>query len=59
MNMTQQFYFKINLNKFGEIKLQQERERKTFISAILFFTLGTIILFGATMYLDKALGKKV
>jgi Tfp pilus assembly protein PilN len=57
--MTQQFYFKINLNKFGEMKLQQERERKTFITAIVFFLLGTILLFGGALYLDKTLAQKV
>lgn len=57
--MTQQFYFKINLNKFGEMKLQQEKERRTFINAILFFGLGTLILFGLVLYLDSILAKKV
>jgi len=57
--MTQQFYFKINLNKFGEMKLQQEKERKTFIRALLFFGIGTIILFSFVVYLDSVLAKKV
>lgn len=57
--MTQQFYFKINLNKFGEMKLQQEKEKKTFIQAILFFVIGTIILFAFVLYLDSVLAKKV
>lgn len=57
--MTQQFYFKINLNKFGEMKLQQEKEKKTFIRAILFFGIGTIILFSIVLYLDTKLAKKV
>ncbi len=57
--MTQQFYFKINLNKFGEMKLQQEKEKKTFIKAILFFAIGTIILFSFVLYLDSMLAKKV
>lgn len=57
--MTQQFYFKINLNKFGEMKLQQERERSTFIKAIVSFGLGALILFGLVIYLDSILAKKV
>jgi len=57
--MMQQFYFKINLNKYGEIKLQQERENKTFITAILFFVVATLILFGGVLYFDNILSKKV
>jgi Tfp pilus assembly protein PilN len=57
--MTQQFYFKINLNKFGEMKIQQEKEKKTFIQALLFFGIGTIILFAGVLYLDSILAEKV
>ena len=57
--MTQQFYFKINLNKFGEMKLQQEKEKKTFIKAVVTFGLGTIILFSLVLYLDGKLNEKV
>jgi hypothetical protein len=57
--MTQQFFFKINLNKFGEMKLQQEKERKTFIRALVIFGLGTIIFFSLVLYLNTQLGKKV
>ncbi|MFO7659753.1 MAG: hypothetical protein R6V77_02470 [Candidatus Cloacimonadaceae bacterium] len=57
--MIQQFYFKINLNKFGEMKLQQEREKKTFIQALVFFCLGTIILFALVLYLNSLLTKKI
>jgi len=57
--MTQQFYFKINLNKFGEMKIQQEREKKTFVTALLFFSIGTIVLFAFVLYLDSVLASKV
>jgi hypothetical protein len=57
--MTQQFYFKINLNKFGEMKLQQEKEKKTFIQAVLAFGIGTIILFSIVLYLNDILNDKV
>ncbi len=57
--MTHQFYFKINLNKYGEVKLQQERERKNFIQAIMFFLIGAIVLFGGVLYLNDVLAKKV
>ncbi len=39
-----QFYFKINLNKFGEIKKQQEIEKKTFIGTAVTYAIGTIII---------------
>lgn len=57
--MIQQFYFKINLNKFGEMKLQQEKERKTFIQALVFFCIGTIVLFAIVLYLNSVLSRKV
>ena len=57
--MIQQFYFKINLNKFGEMKLQKEKEKKNFIQALLIFGIGTIILFAGVLYLDSVLADKV
>ena len=57
--MTQQFFFKINLNKFGEMKLQQEKEKKAFIQAVLFFLIGTIVLLVGVFYLNSQLAKKV
>lgn len=57
--MTQQFFFKINLNKFGEMKIQQEKERKTFINSLLIFGIGTLVFFGLVLYLNSALAKKV
>jgi hypothetical protein len=57
--MTQQFFFKINLNKFGEMKLQQEKERRTFLQSVLFFIIGTILLFAAVLYLNSKLVEKV
>lgn len=57
--MTQQFYFKINLNKFGEIRLQQEKEHKTLIRAIVLFVLGTLILAAGVIYMNNLLMVKV
>jgi hypothetical protein len=31
------FYFKINLNKYGELKLQVEKENKTFRNAVIIY----------------------
>ena len=41
------------------MKLQQEKEKKTFIQALLFFGIGTIILFAGVLYLDSILAEKV
>ncbi len=57
--MTNVFYFKINLNKYGEMKLQAERENKTFRNAIVSFLLGAIIMFGGLIYLSNSMKKKV
>jgi hypothetical protein len=53
------FYFKINLNKYGEMKLQAERENKTFRNAIIAFLLGAIIMFSGLIYLSNSMKKKV
>ncbi|MDI9528882.1 MAG: hypothetical protein QM233_03010 [Candidatus Cloacimonadota bacterium] len=57
--MTKVFYFKINLNKFGEMKLQAERENKTFRNAVIAYLVGTLIMFGGLFYLNGILKKKV
>lgn len=57
--MTNAFYFKINLNKFGEMKIQAERENKTFRNAVIAFLIGALILFGMLYFLNKSLHKKV
>jgi hypothetical protein len=53
------FYFKINLNKFGELRLQQEAERKAFRTFISLFILGTLLLFAFVIYLDSQLANKL
>ncbi len=57
--MTPNFYFKINLNKYGEIKLQTERENKTFRNAVIGFALGALIMFAGLLVLHNSLKKKV
>jgi Tfp pilus assembly protein PilN len=57
--MTNAFYFKINLNKFGEMRLQAEREKKTFITAIVCFAVGFIIMLAAWFYIDTKAGERV
>ncbi|MCB5247860.1 MAG: hypothetical protein LHW57_07545 [Candidatus Cloacimonetes bacterium] len=57
--MTPNFYFKINLNKYGEIKLQTERENRTFRNAIIGFLIGALIMFAGLWILNNSLKKKV
>ncbi|MDY0151288.1 MAG: hypothetical protein RBS43_03345 [Candidatus Cloacimonas sp.] len=55
--MNNAFYFKINLNKFGELRIQAERERKTFITAVVFLVIGLILLSVGWFYLNS-MGKE-
>jgi len=57
--MHQQFYFKINLNKFGDIKIQAEKEKKTFINAIVVFVIALIALCAAAFYINQKLDAKI
>ena len=57
--MTNAFYFKINLNKFGEQRIQQERENKTFRNAIIVFVLGFILLLAAWYYINSLVEVKL
>jgi len=59
MKMTQAFFFKINLNKFGEMKLQAERENRTFINVIVAFVVFMIILAAGMFYVNSTLQKKL
>jgi len=57
--MTPNFFFKINLNKYGEIKLQTERENKSFRNPVIGFLLGALIMFAGLLYLNNNLKRKV
>jgi len=57
--MMQQFYFKINLNKYGEQRIQQVRENKTFRNSVVFFVLGFIIVLAAWFYILQSSNTKV
>lgn len=54
-----QFYFKINLNKYGDLKIQTERENKQFLRSILVFVIGILILLAAHFYISSHLNNKV
>jgi len=57
--MTNAFYFKINLNKFGEMRIQAEREKKTFITAVICFLVGFIVVLAAWFYIDSKATERV
>lgn len=57
--MNNAFYFKINLNKYGDLKIQTEREKKNFYQAIAFFAFGIIVILGIHFYLNSRLASKV
>lgn len=54
----EQFYFKINLNKFGEMRQQMENEKKTYNSVLFGFIILAALLFGGVLYLGMDLDNK-
>ena len=54
-----QFYFKINLNKYGELKQQAEAEARTFRNTLISFVIFFVILYGAVFYMRGQLREKV
>ena len=57
--METTFYFKINLNKYGEMRLQAEREKKQFINAVIIFAVGLVILIAAWIYINGMINTRV
>ncbi|MBP7333418.1 MAG: hypothetical protein KA963_01730 [Candidatus Cloacimonas sp.] len=57
--MDTTFYFKINLNKYGEMRLQAEREKKIFINSIVTFAVGFIIIIVAWIYINGMMKTRV
>lgn len=54
-----QFYFKINLNKYGELKQQAEAENRTFRNTIISFVVFFALLYGGVFYIRATLHEKV
>lgn len=52
-------FFKINLNKYGELKKKAEREKSDFIKVVGFFLVVAIIMFGFVFYINMNLDKKI
>lgn len=54
-----QLFFKINLNKFGELRQQIERENKVFKNTIIWFAVFTVVMFGALYTVNHLLNMRV
>ncbi|MBW6515486.1 MAG: hypothetical protein K0B81_02580 [Candidatus Cloacimonetes bacterium] len=54
-----QFYFTINLNKFGELRKQREAESKLFMSLVVIFAIITVILYATVIYFNLTLSSKL
>lgn len=54
-----QFYFKINLNKYGELRRQKEKEKKTFWTTAIIYTVVFLITVGAAMSFTADLNRKI
>ncbi len=52
-------YFKINLNKYGELRRQIESEKRTFTATALSFIIITAILCGVVIFLNADLQAKI
>ncbi len=57
--MNNMFYFKINLNKFGEMKVQGIRERKSFVNTAVLYGVLIIAAFVVMFLINGAMAKKV
>jgi len=57
--MEQRHFFKINLNKYGDLKKQQEVENKTFLSVLISFVVISLIFGGIVYYFAKELDKRI
>jgi hypothetical protein len=53
-----QLNFTINLNKYGELKQQEEAEKKTFMTFMIFFASGTLLLFAIVLFFNYSLNVK-
>ena len=54
-----QLFFKINLNKYGELKKQKEREKKTFWATAIIYTIIFLVTAGAAMSFINNLNGKI
>jgi len=53
-----QLHFTINLNKHGELRQQEEQEKKIFFNFTLAFVIGTVLLYSIALYFNHTLTRK-
>ena len=56
MNQT---YFKINLNKYGEMRRKIEKDKSVFLNTTLVFFIVTALLYGYVLLLNHNLNTKI
>ncbi len=54
-----QMYFKINLNRFGELKLKMAQEKKTFTNSIISFVVISLIMYGFVYYIQRQMDDRI
>ncbi len=54
-----QMYFKINLNRFGELKLKMAQEKKTFRNSVISFVLISLVMYGFVFYIQRQMDDKI
>lgn len=54
-----QLHFKINLNKYGELRKQIETEKKVYKNTILTFVISMVVLYGFTLWINFDLNNKL
>jgi hypothetical protein len=52
-------YFKINLNRFGELKLKMAQEKRTFINSVISFVVISLIMYGFVFYVQTKMEDKI
>ena len=54
-----QLFFKINLNKYGELKQAVRKEQRTFRTTALAFIVLTAVIYGVVLYYNGIMARKV
>ncbi|MDP8209844.1 MAG: PilN domain-containing protein [Candidatus Stygibacter australis] len=54
-----QLFFKINLNKYGELKQAVRKEQRTFRTTALVFIVLTAVIYGVVLYYNGIMARKV
>ncbi|MCF7920451.1 MAG: hypothetical protein K9N06_11125 [Candidatus Cloacimonetes bacterium] len=54
-----QLYFKINLNKYGELRQKEVKERRSFQTTAIVFLVLTAVIYGVVLYYNGKMANKV